>query len=58
MNIDQGETLVARVEADRLILEKRYAVLKRLQTRFAVVPTTVSLVDELIAERRAESLRE
>jgi AbrB family looped-hinge helix DNA binding protein len=55
LNIDQGETLVARVDADRLILEKRESVLKRLQSRFASVPSTVSLADELIAERRAEA---
>jgi AbrB family looped-hinge helix DNA binding protein len=58
LGIDQGETLVARVESNRLVLEKREAVLQRLQARFAAIPPAVSLVDSLIAERRAETLRE
>jgi hypothetical protein len=33
-------------------------VLARLRERFAAVPSTVSLVDELIADRRAEDARD
>lgn len=58
MNIEVGSALVARVEADRLILEKRESVLKRLQSRFASIPPEVSVVEELIAERRTEALNE
>jgi AbrB family looped-hinge helix DNA binding protein len=58
LDITPGSFLVARVQHDQLILEKREAVLKRLQSRFAVVDSTVSLVDELIAERRVSAADE
>jgi antitoxin PrlF len=58
LSIDIGSTLVARVEKDKLILEKRDAVLQRLQSRFKKIPAGVSLADELIAERRAEAAHE
>jgi AbrB family looped-hinge helix DNA binding protein len=58
LSIDSGSTLVARIENDRLILEKPDAVLKRLQDRFKKIPKGVSLADELIAERRAEAKNE
>ncbi len=41
----------------RLTLEEREAVLQRLRQRFAHIPDGVSLADELISERRAESNR-
>ena len=41
-----------------LVLEKREVVLRRLRQRFAHIPAEVSLADELISERRAESGRE
>lgn len=43
---------------DALILERREAVIRRLQGRFANIPAEVSLVDELIEERREEVARE
>lgn len=49
-----GEPLVARVEAGRLVLERRADVLRRAQERFAKVDPKDSLVDELLADRRAE----
>jgi AbrB family looped-hinge helix DNA binding protein len=58
LGIEAGDVLVARAEDDRLVLERREAVLARLQRRFAKVPANVSLVDELLAERRAEARRE
>jgi antitoxin PrlF len=58
LSIEIGSTLVARIEKDRLILEKRDAVLQRLQSRFKKIPAGVSLADELIAERRAEPANE
>jgi AbrB family looped-hinge helix DNA binding protein len=58
LDIAPGSFLVARVQHDQLILEKREAVLKRLQSRFAVVDSTVSLADELIAERRVSAADE
>jgi hypothetical protein len=42
----------------RLALEEREAVLQRLRQRFAHIPAGVSLADEFISERRAESRRE
>lgn len=45
-------SVVARVDGERLILEKRETVKQRLRQRFASIPADLSLVDELIAERR------
>ena len=58
LGISPGDVLVAVVEDQRLVLEKRDAVLQRLRQRFAHIPAGVSLADEVIAERRAESRRE
>lgn len=58
MKIQPGDTLSARVEDQRLILEKRSAILERLRQRFAHIPSDVNLADELIAERRADAQRE
>ena len=58
-HLEVGETLVVRVEGDSLVLERPGAVLSRLQRSFrAAVPAGVSLVDELLADRRAEARRE
>jgi AbrB family looped-hinge helix DNA binding protein len=54
LGLEVGTELVATIEGDRLILETRKAVLSKLKSLFAVVPSDVSLADELIAERRAE----
>ena len=56
--IDQGDTLVARVEDGRIVLEKREQVLARVRGRFEKVPCEVSLANELISERREEARRE
>jgi 3'-phosphoadenosine 5'-phosphosulfate (PAPS) 3'-phosphatase len=45
-------------EAGDLESQKRAALLQRLRQRFAHVPVGVSLADELISERRADSGRE
>ena len=58
LGLQAGDVLAVRVEADRLVLERRAAVLARLRTRFDVVPATISLADELIADRREEASRE
>ena len=52
-----GERLVARIEKDRLVIEKPRALERRIQARFRKV-TTHSLASELIAERRQEVLGE
>ncbi len=56
--IGPGDTLVGRIEDGQLVLEKREHILTRIQAMFAHIPPAVSLVDELIAERRAEARRE
>lgn len=58
LGIEAGDVLVARAEDDRLVLERRDAVLARVRTRFVVVPAEISMVDELIAERREDAKRE
>jgi AbrB family looped-hinge helix DNA binding protein len=58
LGFEEGDTLVAREEAGRLVLEKQEMVKQRLKARFAQVPKDRSLVDELIAERREEAKRE
>lgn len=58
LNLKPGARLVARKVGDSLVLERREAIEKRLQERFRHIPKDVSLVDELIAERRAEAARE
>jgi bifunctional DNA-binding transcriptional regulator/antitoxin component of YhaV-PrlF toxin-antitoxin module len=54
MDLVAGDTFVARIESDRLVLEKPSTVLERLKARFAGIPPGVSMADELIAERRKE----
>jgi bifunctional DNA-binding transcriptional regulator/antitoxin component of YhaV-PrlF toxin-antitoxin module len=58
LGFEEGDTLVARSEAGRLVLEKQAMVKQRLKARFAQVPNDRSLVDELIAERREAAKRE
>lgn len=58
LGIEAGDVLIARADDDRLVLERRDAILARLRARLAVVPVDVSMVDELIVERREESKRE
>lgn len=58
MGIGSGDILLAVVEDQRLVLEKREAVLQRLLRRFEHIPAEVSLSDELISERRAAFHRE
>ena len=58
LDIRPGQILIARTEDGRLVLETREQVLARLQDTFSQVPGNLSLVDELIAERREEARRE
>ncbi|WP_052666409.1 AbrB/MazE/SpoVT family DNA-binding domain-containing protein [Nitriliruptor alkaliphilus] len=59
LGAEEGTTYIARVEDGALILESREAVLARMQARLrAAVPPGVSLVDELLAERRSDAARE
>ncbi|MBI2164887.1 MAG: AbrB/MazE/SpoVT family DNA-binding domain-containing protein [Chloroflexi bacterium] len=58
LGLNPGDTLTARVEEGRLVLEKRQHILVRLKKRYAAVPPGVSLVEDLVAERRAEAQQE
>lgn len=58
LGLEEGDRLVARQEADRLVMEKPEQIKQRLKARFARVPLERRLVDELIGERREESRRE
>lgn len=58
LGLEEGAELVARVSADRLVLEPRSSALRRLRSFFDDVPAETSLVDELVAERRREAGRE
>ena len=58
LQLKSGDRLLARQDGEALVLERRSAVEKRLQDRFRHIPREVSLVDELIAERRAEAAKE
>lgn len=58
LGVQPGDTSTARVEAERLVLEKRKHILARLKARFGKVPQDGRLVEELIAERRNEASRE
>jgi AbrB family looped-hinge helix DNA binding protein len=59
LGLEPGETLIARVESQRLVLERGGEILARLRSelREATQPGT-SMVDELLAERRREARRE
>jgi AbrB family looped-hinge helix DNA binding protein len=52
LGLRPGDQLVVRTEDNRLLIEKVEAVEQRLLARFAGVAPGVSLVDELLAERR------
>jgi bifunctional DNA-binding transcriptional regulator/antitoxin component of YhaV-PrlF toxin-antitoxin module len=58
LGLATDDTMVARVEGRRLVLEPTDATLERLRRRFGDVPDGVSLVDDLTAERRHEARRE
>jgi len=58
LGFEPGDTLVARLENGRLILEKREAIRRRLKDRFGRLPAGRSLASELLAERRREAERE
>lgn len=58
LGFEEGDTLIAREEAGRLVFEKQERIKQRLKARFAQVPKDRSLVNELIAERREAAKKE
>jgi len=57
LGFQPGETLVARVKDERLVIEKPEAVERRIRARFRKAGKH-SLAEELIAERREEARHE
>ena len=57
LGFEPGESLVARVEDGRLIIEKAESVERRVRARFETLKGR-SLADRLVAERREEARRE
>lgn len=59
LGIVPGEAVVATVEDDRLVIERRAQILRRLRDELKrSVPEGTGAVDALIAERREEAHRE
>jgi AbrB family looped-hinge helix DNA binding protein len=58
LGISEGDELVAREEEGRLVIERRADVLKRIRRRLQELPADVSLVDDLLNERRREAVRD
>lgn len=58
LEVEPGDTLLARFHKGQLVLEKTETIKRRLKGRFANIPKGKSLADELLIERRAEAQRE
>lgn len=58
LGLHEGDKLIAREEAGRLVLEKPEIIEQRLKALFAHLPADRSLADELIAERREAGKQE
>jgi AbrB family looped-hinge helix DNA binding protein len=58
LGFEAGDTLIARLEDGRLVLEKLETVQRRLKSRFSHLRKDTSLADKLIAERREEAKSE
>jgi hypothetical protein len=60
LDMREGDQLIWRVDGDQLVVTTRRAQIKKAQALFCQVvpPEAPSVVDELLAERRAEVTRE
>ncbi len=58
LGLEEGDRLVARQVAGRLVLEKPERIKQRLKACFAQIPAEGGLMDELIAERCEQCQRE
>ena len=56
--LDEGTVLAIRQDGQRLVLERKDEVLRRVRSNFASAGGGPRLSDELIADRRAEVARE
>ena len=55
LGFEAGDRLIARKEDGRLVLEKPEVIKQRLKKRFAHIPSTISLAQQLIDERKKEA---
>lgn len=55
LGIKPGDQLAARIDGQRIVLEPRAELLRRMQAELRETRGRRSLVDELIAERRREA---
>jgi AbrB family looped-hinge helix DNA binding protein len=55
LNLVAGSKLIARLEGNRIVLEKPEDVFQRLRSTFNC---SESLVEELLSERRADAINE
>lgn len=58
LGLSEGEELVAHTEGERIVLERRRALLEDLRQELRAASGDRDLVDELIAERRRDAERE
>ena len=59
MKLEKGDTVLLELHGDELRVRSAAAAMRRLQEALREkVPAGLSLVEELIAERRAEAARE
>lgn len=59
MGLVKGDTILMELHGDELRIRAAKSALHRIQDKMrALVPTEQSVVDELIADRRAEAERE
>ena len=58
-NVDKGDTLLLTEDASGVRLQTMDEVIRQIQEHFSqLIPPGVSLVDELLADRRAEAARD
>lgn len=59
LRFEEGAEVVVRADRGRMVVESRADVLERLRAVVReAVPSSVSLVDELLEARRTEAVRE
>jgi AbrB family looped-hinge helix DNA binding protein len=58
LGIKEGDTLIALLERGRLFLLTREQAIHRVREIFSEVPPEVSLVDQLLTERREDAEKE
>ncbi|WP_022949991.1 AbrB/MazE/SpoVT family DNA-binding domain-containing protein [Methylohalobius crimeensis] len=58
LNLKPGDRLMVRKVGDSFMFERRETIENRLWKMFSQIPKGISMVDELIAERRAEAWHE